>query len=117
MTDSPDAQPASPTVQVVTANQTPPPDPTAILQALIDQDKTRQMVVKFVFWQFIGSVVGIGAAMVFKGWEISNTTNSILVMILQAELAAMGTCVGYYLGSSQGSAMKSMQAALSQKQQ
>jgi len=72
-------------------------------------------VVKLVFAQFMISVTGIGAAMVFMGWQISNTTNSILVMVLQAEIAAMSTCVGYYLGSSQGSAMKSMAAALSQK--
>lgn len=109
-----DAQPA-PSVTVVTANQTPSPDPTAVMQALVDSDSTRKLVVKLVFAQFLLSIFGIGTAMVLKGWEISNTTNSILVMVLQAEIAAMSTCVGYYLGSSQGSAMKSMVAALSQK--
>lgn len=91
-----------------------PTDPTALMQSLIDSDKTRVLVVKFVFLQFMLSIGGIGTAMVFKGWDISNTALTILTMVIQAEIAAMSTCVGYYLGSSQGSAMKSMIAALNQ---
>lgn len=94
---------------------TVPTDPVALMRALVDSDKTRALVVKLVFAQFILSVVGIGAAMVFKGWEISNTALTILTMVMQAEISAMATAVGFYLGSSQGSAMKSMMAALTQK--
>lgn len=111
----PDAAQQGPTVQVVTASQTPPPDPTVIMQALIDSDRTRRLVVWLVFSQFVVSVLGIAVAMIFKGWEVSAPAQAILVMILQAEIAAMTTAVQYYMGSSQGSAMKSMQAALSQK--
>ena len=92
-----------------------PPDPTALMRALVDSDQTRKLVVKLVFGQFIISVAGIGLAMVFKGWDISNTALTILTMVIQAEISAMTTAVGFYLGSSQGSAMKTMTAALAGK--
>lgn len=92
-----------------------PANPATVAQALVDYDKTRALVVKLIFGQFILSILGIGTAMVFKGWDISNTALTILTMVIQAEISAMTTAVGYYLGSSQGSAMKSMMAALGQK--
>src|SRR5215472_17562816 len=103
-----DEAPTQPVVQVVTASQTPPLDPTAVMQALVDSDKTRKLLVKLLFAVFGLSITGIAASAVFKGWEVSGTGNAILIMILQAEIAAIATVVNYYFGSSQGSAMKSM---------
>lgn len=112
MADEQQAQPA-PTVQVITASQTAPADPTTVMQALVDADRTRSLVIKFVFYQFNAFVLLTCGAMVWKGWNIQPTAENVFVMILQAEIAAMTTAVSYYLGSSQGSAMKSMAAALS----
>jgi len=65
-----------------------------------DADKIRKWIVKAAFIQFNFFIILIMGALVWKGWEMPPTANSLIMLIVGSETGVIGTAVGYFLGSS-----------------
>jgi len=74
----------------------------SIQQAERHDERTRRHLVWLVVIQWNLFVIGVAGAMILRGWELSPAATNVFFVILTAESTALGSVVGYYLGSSAG---------------
>ena len=58
----------------------------------------RRSIVRWVFFSFNAFSFAVLIAMVFRGWELSPATSSVIMLVLGTHVAAVSGTVGYYLG-------------------
>lgn len=85
-----------------------PDTPPTLAASVTEVERTRRLVTILIFLQFNIFVIGMTAAMVFRGYELSPVASNLFGQIFQTEALGMAGAIGFYLGSSYGSALKDM---------
>lgn len=75
-------------------------------------EETRRMVVRYVFYSFWVFLAGIAAVMAWRGWDLPPQTGALFSQIFLLLSTMVTGVVGFYLGSSYGSALKDMAARM-----
>jgi len=72
-----------------------PPMPT-----VNDADRMRKFIVYAAFAQFNFFITMILVALIWKGWEMPPTANSLIMIVVTGETNVIMAAVAFYLGSS-----------------
>jgi hypothetical protein len=92
------------TTETVTTTGPPPPPPPP---QIIADDFIRKLMAVGLIVQFTAYITFVTYLVMTKTGELSNTANSLIMIILTAEIGYMGQTFSYYMGSSSGSTAKS----------
>lgn len=68
--------------------------------SVIDADRVRLWLVKAAIFQFNLFVAIVLGTLIWKGWEMPPTANSLIMIIVTAETNVITAAVSFYLGSS-----------------
>ena len=82
----------------------PPPPPAPTPEA---DDWIRKVMAVAIMVQFTIYICVVTYLVLYQSKELSNTANSLIMIILTAEIGYMGQTFSYYMGSSSGSTQKS----------
>lgn len=83
----------APPVAAGVAGVAPPP-------SVADADQLRRFIVYAAFVQFNFFILMILVALIWKGWEMPPTANSLIMIIITGESNVIMAAVAFYLGSS-----------------